>query len=522
MGLTQTLDRTRQAVATKARAVAAPKVAVLPLALASVSQAVLHAVCISQYGFFRDELYYLACAQHLAWGYVDHPPLCVAILRVFTDWFGGALWAVRLPGLIAGFLAVWVAGLVAREFGGKAWAQGMVGLAVAAAPTVMVVTHLYSMNGVDVLLWCVAAWVFAKISQKSTPTLWIVLGVVLGIGMLNKLSVLWLMAGLVVAVLLTERRKDLATPWPWTTLVLSMLIASPFILWQVQNGYPTLEFARNANDTKLTAISPWMFLAREAIVTNPLAVPLWLAGIFVGLRNPKWRASALVFLTVMAILLLNGRSRENYLTPAYVFVLAPGAVALESWFQKRQKLAKAYAGVYALTLPVMAGLVLPLLPVDTLAKVYALKPVATPDSEKSGYSPIYGFADEFGWQSMASAADQAWAGIPEAERGRAVVLASNYGEAGAIEKFGSAEVRKRVVGRHNNYWLWGPKDWDGDSAVLVGDFGPDLLASFESVRLVQRLDDKYAVKEESDAPVYVVRGLKTSVDDFWRRARVFR
>lgn len=523
MGLSQTIDRTRHAVVSGVRATAsAPAVAVAPLALASVAVALLHLVCINQYGYFRDELYYLSCAKHLAWGYVDHPPLCVALLKVVTDTFGDSLAAVRSIGVTAGFLSVWVAGLVVRELGGKAWAQGIAGLAIAAMPTVLVVTHLYSMNGVDVLLWSVAALVFAKINRKPSPALWVVLGVVLGLGLLNKLSILWLMAGLAVAVVATERRNELRTPWPWVAVVTSFLVASPFIYWQVQNGFPTLEFARNANDTKLTPILPWMFLAREVFVANPLAVPLWLVGIVVGLREPKWRATTLVFLTVMAILLLNGRSRENYLTPAYVFVIAPGAVALEGWFAKRKGLSKAYTGTYAATLPAMAALTLPLLPVNKLAEVYALKPVATPASEKSGTSPIYGFADMFGWRQMASAVDATWDSLPEAERQRAIVIAANYGEAGAVEHYSTGEAKGRVAGRHNNFWLWGTKDWDGRTAVVIGDLSADLLAQFESVELVGRLDERYAVAEEAKAPIYVVRRLRTSVQDFWSKARLYR
>ncbi|MBX3112574.1 MAG: glycosyltransferase family 39 protein [Fimbriimonadaceae bacterium] len=523
MGLSQTIDRTRSAVVTGSRAtVAKPAVAVLPLALASVAVAVLHIVCISQYGYFRDELYYLACAKHLAWGYVDHPPLCVGLLRLVTDFFGDSLVAVRSIGVVAGFLSVWVAGLVAREHGGKAWAQGMAGLAVAAAPTVLVVTHLYSMNGVDVLLWALTALVFAKLTKKPSPALWLLLGGLLGLGLLNKLSVLWLMAGLAVAVVATDRRKDLRSPWPWAALVTALLVASPFIIWQVQNGFPTLEFARNANDTKLTPIEPWMFLAREVFVFNPLAVPFWVVGAVVGLREPKWRGTTLVFLTVLAVLLLNGRSRENYLTPAYVFVLAPGVVAVERWLAKRPGLAKAYSGAYAATLPAMAVLTLPLLPVQKLAEVYALKPVATPASEKSGQSPIYGFADMFGWRNMARAVEATWGSLPEADRRRAVVIAANYGEAAAVQRFATGSVRDRVVGRHNNYWMWGTKDWDGQTAVVVGDMPPTLLAQFKSVALVGRLDERLAVTEEAHAPIYIVRGLKSSVPDFWAQARLFR
>ncbi|MBS1707274.1 MAG: glycosyltransferase family 39 protein [Armatimonadetes bacterium] len=523
MGLSQTIDRTRRAAVSGERIERSRSaVAYLPLAVISLAQAGLHLASLGQYGFFRDELYFMACTQHLAWGYVDHPPLSVTLLKLMTDWLGDALWAVRLIGVVAGFLSVWVAGAVAKEYGGKTWAQGIAGLAVAASPTVLVVTHLYSMNGIDVLLWSLGALFFAKLSKRSTPALWMALGVVLGLGLLNKLSVLWLLAGLAVAIVATDRRKELRTPWPWLGFVTALLIASPFVYWQIQNGFPTLEFARNANDTKLTPIAPWMFLAREAVVMNPLAVPLWTVGIVAGLREPKWRGTVLVFLTVMAVLLLNGRSRENYLTPAYVFAIAPGAVALEAWLRKRQTLSKVYTGLYVATMPVMAVLTLPLLPVETLAKVYALKPIQTPDTEKGGYSQIYGFADMFGWQAMAEATGEAWNRIPEVDRGRAVVIASNYGEAGAIQKYGAAELRGRVVGRHNNYWLWGTQGWDGQAAVLVGDFSPGLLNSFSEVTLATRLDSQFAVPEEAHAPVYVVRGLKGSVEDFWAKARVYR
>jgi hypothetical protein len=476
-----------------------------------VALAAFHVPAINRYGYFRDELYYLACAARLDWGYVDHPPLSVAVLRSVTDLFGDDLWAVRMGAVLSGAGTIVLAAMIARELGGGKRAQALAMLVVLAAPVFRVVGHLYSMNGPDTLIWSVAAWVVARASRVGwSPGLWLGLGAVIGVGLMNKLSVLWLAAGVLAAVLLTSWRRELRTAWPYVAVVVAVLIVSPWLWWQIVHGWPTLEFVRNANERKLAPIPPWQFVGTQLVVMNPVAAPLWLAGVVVAWR--RWRPLAIVFLVVVFILMANGRSRENYLAPAYAFVLAAGAVGAAEWWDRRPRIAAAYACALGISGALLAYLALPLAPIERLTALLGALP-APPAAERGPKSPIQGFADMFGWSEMASRVSQAVDSLPPVDRGRAYVFGSNYGQASALWFFGV----DRVIGTHNAWWTWGPGRWDGSVLVGVGTLPDEAL--FDRLEVVDRLSHPLAAPEEATAPIWIARGLRVPVAEFWARTR---
>lgn len=514
------LEKPRRASASPGRATvkSAAPVAWLPVLCVALGLVALHALAITRYGYFRDELYYIACARRFDWGFVDQPPLSVGLLKLVAEPLGYPLWLVRLPAILCGALASMVAAFTARELGGKAMAQTLAATLVAVTPTYLVVTHLYSMNSLDVLFWAVSAWVWVALGKDKRAALWLVLGAVVGLALLNKLSGLWLLAGLGVATLLTDRRKDLANAEPWVGIGLALAGLVPYVVWQTQNGWVTAEFLQNAMKLKLLPISGWMFLLRELAVMNPIAWPVWLTGLFVALSNPKWRGMALVWLTVLAILLINGRARENYLSPAYAFLFAPGAIQFEDWAGKASGWLKAYVGALVVSAAAIACIVTPLLPQEQAAAgiswLKSLSPTQVPSSEVGAKNNLEGLADMNGWPEMAREVERVWLSLPTEERRRAVVLCNNYGEASAIDLL-KKHPEMKVVGRHNNWWLWGPGEWDGSVAILVGEAPPSVRSSFRSVTPVKRLALEWAVPEEATAEVIVVRGLRVPVRTFW-------
>jgi hypothetical protein len=482
----------------------------------------LHALGIERYGYFRDELYYIACAKRFDWGFVDQPALSVGLLKLVAEPFGYPLWLVRVPAVFSGALACVVAAFVARELGGKRLAQTLAATMVAVTPTYLVVNHLYSMNSLDALFWALAAWAWVGLGKPNRQWLWLALGLVLGLTLLNKLSGLWLLSGLGVATLFTDRRKDLARPEPWIGALLAVAGLAPYVYWQTLHGWITAEFLQNAMKLKLLPISGWMFLLRELAVMNPISWPVWLTGLVVALAKPKWRGMALVWLTVLAILLVNGRARENYLSPAYAFIFAPGAIQFEEWAGKASGWLKAYIGALCVSAAAIACIVTPLLPQEKaaagIAWLKSLSPTQVPSSEVGAKNNLEGLADMNGWPEMTAEVERVWSSLPAEERSRAVVICNNYGEASAIDLM-KRHPDMKVAGRHNNWWLWGPGQWDGTVALVVGEVPDSFKASFGSFTPVSRMKLKWAVPEEASAPIAVARGLKGSVPVFWNKIR---
>lgn len=492
------------------------------VALVVIALVAVHVLCINRYGFFRDELYYIACAKRLDWGYVDHPPLSVALLKVVASSLDYPLWLVRTPAIACGAIATVIGALIARELGGKSFAQVAAAIAVAVSPTYLVVTHMYSMNSLDVMLWAVAAYVWVGLLRSGERWRWIILGVVVGLACINKLSGLWLAAGIVVATICTPRRNDLTRAEPWIGIALTVACLTPYVIWQAEHGWVTLDFMRNAIDAKLLPIEPWMFVLREMAVMNPVGWVVWFCGIAFCAANEKWRPMLLVWAIVAAILIIGGKSRENYLSPAYAFLLAPGAVQLEKGLPKLGWLIKGYVGVLAAAGFAVACIVLPLLDQPDTARLIrnlsSLAPTKIPESEVGRTNDLKGLADMNGWPEMAEEVDRVIKTLSPSEQREVYVYTHNYGEAAAIQKFSKIKGL-HVIGRHNQYWHWGPGSWNGKVAVVVGEVPARILSDFESVSLVKRLDLEYAVPEESTAPIRIARNLKVPVSKFWAQSK---
>src|SRR5688500_538811 len=271
-----------------------------------------------RYPVFRDEFYYLACADHLAWGYVDHPPFSIAILAAWRAVFGDSIVALRALPSLAAAAVVLLTSALAGALGGDRFARTLAAVAVLAAPTVFGITGFYSMNAFDFIAWLLAAHLLVRLAgaaRADQTRLWAILGVVLGLGLLNKVSVLVLGAGVAAALILTPLRSQLATRGPWLAAAIALLLFAPHVLWQVANGWPTLEFVRNAARLKNVALGPIGFAIAQVRDFGPLNAALWVPGLawLAFGAGGRFRALALVF-AVAFLSFMNGKA--YYLAPA--------------------------------------------------------------------------------------------------------------------------------------------------------------------------------------------------------------
>ncbi|HEX9188832.1 MAG TPA: glycosyltransferase family 39 protein [Vicinamibacteria bacterium] len=478
----------------------------------------LHLAFLPGYGVFRDELYYMACGRRPSWGYVDHPPLVAWVAWLVAHVAGESHLALRAVAALAIAATAWLAGRIAGALGGGPFARGLSGIATGLAPVILSLGSAYSMNALDLFFWALIALLLVRALSGGGERLWLAFGAAAGIGLLNKVSVLYLGFGLAVGLVLARRWDVLRTRLFWAAGLLAAVIFLPHLAWQHATGWPTLEFMANARRYKMAPLSPPGFLAETLLHTAPAAW-LWILGVawlVLARRARRWQALGFAFLVVLAVLVIAG-GKPYYLAAAYSLAFAAGAVAVEGWTSRRARFVRPVlvALVLAVSLAV-APLGKPLLPVEAYLRYAAalgIKP-ASGERHELGRLPQF-YADMHGWREMAETVAGVVRGLPPEERAGACVFGQNYGQAGAIEYFGPPLELPPAVSGHNSYWLWGPGSCTRELVVVIGGGRERLDERFRDVRLgaVSRCRD--CMPYEDGLSIWVARGAKQPLRELW-------
>lgn len=497
-------------------------------AAVALAQLLLHFTVNARggYGYFRDEFYYVACSRHLAAGYVDLPPLSMFLLALQNALFGTSLFALRLFPALAGAAGVYGTGTLALRLGaGRAGAM-LSSIGCACSPLILAFTGFYSMNAFDLVTWIIAAHLLVSALEASRPRTWIALGIVCGLGMLNKIDAGFLVAGIFVGLLATPRRKLLRTSGPWIAAGIAALCFLPFVVWNFEHDWAHLEFIHNASSEKYAGLSALSFLRGQLSAQHPLNLPLWLAGLafllFAKRAEPR-RALAWIWLTAFTILVVHGHSKAEYLTASYPILFAAGGAAFDSlqqrWFARVVK--PIYAALLVVTTALILPFVLPVLPVESYVAYAArigVKPDSSEGKELSKLPQFY--ADMFGWRAKVDAVARAFEKLSPAERADCAIFASNYGRCGAIDFLGKARGLPDSIGSHNNYWIWGPRQFTGKILLVLADDLSGREALFESTETSEQVPhDEYCLPYENDLKVFLCRGLKEPLAQAWPKLR---
>jgi len=496
------------------------------LALFPLAKLLLHLCTTQGYGIFRDELYYLACSEHLGWGYVDHPALSIGVLWVVRHLFGDSLFALRLVPALAGAAMVLVVGLTARVLGGGRFAQAVAMTAALIAPEYLGTNHYYSMNSLDLLLWALAGYVVARLLRAPSPALWLALGTVCGLGLANKIGMLWLGAGIVAGLVLTPARKLLLTVWPWVVALLATLGAYPYLRWQVLNDWSTVEWIHNATTQKMVPVSLGAFLGGQIVNMHPLNALVWIAGLgflFFHRDGKPFRMLGWMWLTVAVILATAAASRAGYLAPAYTWLFSAGGVAWERLLARRSAGWRvALPALLLATGAEIAPLALPLLSVDRYIRYAAAlgqKP-GTEEKKEVAELPQW-YADMQGWREVAGSYAAVYRALPPGDQTRVALFGPDYGVAGAIDYFGPALGLPKAISAHNSYWLWGPRGWDGSVLVVASRNEARLRRFFTSVERAGAIECGRCMPYENHLPLWVARGARPEVAQLWFAVKNF-
>jgi hypothetical protein len=496
------------------------------LALMAVKLA-LHAVSNGPlaWGYMTDELYFLDSTTRLQWGYVDHPPLSIAVLALLRPVTGDTVFAIRILPALLGAATVMVSGLLAREMGGGRTAQGLAALAALATPVMLTMSSYYSMNAFDELFWPLGMWLLLRLLNGGTPALWLALGATMGLGLLSKVSMLWFCAGIAAGLVLTPARRWLSTPWPWLAGLIALVMFAPYVLWNWANGWPFLEFSRNAAADKIGDVSLAAFAVQQVMVLGYVTAPLWVAGMVYGYtarETRRYRAALWVFVTAAAILALSGSSRPHYLAPAFPLAFACGAVLAERLAVRWRWLPAAVAAALLLTLVIAAPVTMPLLPpAQTVAYIDRLGLRPPEERERGGLLPMH-LGLYFHAEALLGPLVQVYENLAPDERARAEILVNSFGEAGAVNVLGGARGLPHAIGRHNQYGLWGPGDASGEVMLVVDDNEDELRDWFEHCERRAEIECAYCMEMMDAQAVYLCHRARRPLREVWPQMRYYR
>jgi hypothetical protein len=485
----------------------------------------VHLLANGRYGYFRDELYYIACGRHLDLGYVDQPPLSILLLRSNQMLLGDSLFAIRLLPALAGAAIVALTGIIAREIGGRAWAIALACAGSLCSLFNLAVGNFFSMNAFEPLFWMGSVYLLVRIINGGSPTLWLWFGVLLGLGLENKHSTAFFAVGIFLALLLTPERRHFAKKWIWFGALIAFAITLPNILWEAQHHWPTYELLNNiAHSNKNVALSPAEFIKQQAVFMNPGTLPIWIGGLlwlFASRDGRRYRVLGITYLLTLAeFIVLHGKS--YYLGPAYPMLFAAGGVAVERVFAARLQWFKpVLLGAILVTGALIAPLAVPILPADKLVAYMRAIHMQPPRTETSHTAVLpQHFADQFGWEQMVGSVAQVYHHLRLEDEKRAAIFCQNYGEAGAIDFFGPKFELPPAISGHQNYFFWGPSDWTGDVALVLDANDEDDRELFASVEdLGQVVSSPWAMPIERRMHIFLCRDLKISVRDLWPRVK---
>jgi hypothetical protein len=489
------------------------------LILLALAKLVLHTLTNGQYGWHRDELDILDNARYLDWGYVSYPPVTPFVARVGLVLFGPSLVGLRLFSALAMSSLMVLAGLMARELGGSRVAQITAALAVAIAPVTLLGGAMLTYSPFDALWWVLIAYLMIRLLRSDDPRWWLGIGAVIGLGMMTKYTMSFMVAGIVVGVLLARARRHLTSPWLWGGMALSLLIFLPNLIWQMQHAFISLEFTSfiHARDVRIGRAEG--FLVEQLLFSaNPVTIPLWIGGLyfyFFAKAGQRYRTLGWMFV-VPFVLFFVTQGRSYYLAAAYPMLIAAGAVLMEQWLAllhtSRARLLRATVWVtFAISGTLFAAVALPIAPVNS--------------EWWNTVSEINGeFKEEIGWPELVQTVAGIYAALPAPDKPQTGILTGNYGEAGAINLYGPAYGLPEAISGINSYWLRGYGDPPPQTLIVLGWNSVDANRAFESCQTAGLVTNRYAVGNEetrSHPIILLCRGPREPWPDVWKRLRSF-
>ncbi|SHH47855.1 ArnT family glycosyltransferase [Winogradskyella jejuensis] len=461
------------------------------------------------YGFHRDELLHLSVSEHMEWGFMEFPPFVAFIGKLSYLFFDYSLWGVRLFPTLAGVAILVLCCLIAKELGAKSKGIFLAGICVLAFIPFYRNHTLFQPVAFDQLFWTLGFYFLVKYINTKNKEYLLLLGLTLGLGLLNKYTVLVWAFGLFVGLFFYNKGRLFRNKWLYISGLLGLLVFLPNIIWQFQNDLPLLKHLQSLNEKQLDGSSSMDFLVEQFDVPFTFIISVIGLGALLFVKRFKdYRAIGVaVLITFVTLWIL--KSKAYYAFSIYPILFAAGAAQIEHLLSEKSAFVYAIAAFVFLPVIYFIPEATPLLPVETYVNYMGLE-------EKDGRYELTGdYADMFGWEEQVKLVDSVYKSLSPREQQNCVLWAENYGEAGALKILGKQYNLSNLISRHGSFWLWGYDDKDAEVWISLGNETSSVNSVFEDVQLVKMITHKYAISEENNIPLYICRKPKVDIPKWW-------
>ncbi len=471
----------------------------------------VHLLTNGQYGFHRDELYLIDCTKHLAFGYVDMPPLTSFFAKLTIILLGESLQGLRFFPALLSSIIVFMTGLMAKEMGGKIYAQILASLTIVVAPIYLIAGNQFQTIPLDQFFWVLTCYLFIRFINTNNQRLWLLIGFVVGLGLLAKYSIAFLAFAIFIGILTSKQRKFFIGKWIWFGALISLLIFLPNIIWQVRNGFPVLEHMQALRKDESTPTL--QFLIEQILIIHPLTLPIWVAGILffiLSKQGIKYRILVWIyFIPLLAFLLMKGKS--YYMGPAYPILLAAGSIILE------RKLLQKQINWLEYTIPVL------LIVSSVITSPLWLPVLSIEKMKKFGIADLsYDFREMIGWPELVCSVSRVYENLPNDDQKNTIIITGNYGEAGSINHYGSKFGLPLAASGIGSYYYWGPGKPDATIALFVGYSEDYLKRYFSDVTVKEVFRNNYGINnEEQGILIILCRKPNKPISEMWTEFKHF-
>jgi hypothetical protein len=487
----------------------------------------LHMYIAPGYGFFFDELYTNALSRHLAFGYVDLPPLVPALVALSRLLLGESLFAMHIIPALAGSFTLVFACLIAKEFGGKTFAIALTALGFIIVPGWLMVDSIFCYDSIDQLILASFLFYLTRFLRTGNKRLWLVLGLLAGLACLTKMTILFLGPGFLLALLISNYRKDLITPWPWAGAAICLILVSPYILWQYANHWPTLDYWANYGSRRVYEASIQQYLTNVLIYVSPLLIPVWIIGlyrIFRQLDSVNYSFFGFLFLSTFVLMYLL-HATPRMIVELFIPLLAAGAVFMEeitaglrvsTWIKTVSALYLLIAGVVNISFS------LPVIPMDRLPDVigsYKFLYAPLKEFNGGGNNPPIFLSGRVGWEDLARDVADVYNALPPEDRAVAGIYGDVYPTAGAIDQFGPKYGLPHAVSQSLTYYFWGT-GYSWDVMIMISDQMNNMSVFFDKCE--QKAVSQHGYVGGLRFYIFVCRDLTVPVNRVWTKVRYFQ